>query len=111
MTSSKSGSVTPEALAKQERKVERTAAARVLEVGHCASEKKTEAQGVKQLAPNHTIRNSDNVLHTRPPDPKAYTFIPVRSRHPSGGTGTRKWHGQQCHHSSASQSPHPSLES
>lgn len=41
--------------------------------GH-ASERETEAQGVKELAPSHTVRNNGAAFQTRPPDGRAHTF-------------------------------------
>lgn len=58
-----------------------------------ASEKETEAQRVKQLASNHTVRNTGDALQIQLPDPKAHTFPPVKSRHPSS-TGIRSLHCQ-----------------
>lgn len=45
-------------------------------LGSCAhaSEKETEVEGVKQLAPHGTVRSNGTAFQTQPPDPRAHTF-------------------------------------
>lgn len=67
-------------------------AGRGLRGGACAQRRKLTLKELSNLP--RTTQKQWSCSLTQPPDPEAHTFTPVRSRHPSEGTGAGSWCGQ-----------------